>query len=61
MDDHLILELTKLDELKKHLDYNATKGYKAISLTPYYDPTQGKVYYTALMVKYGSRDTPVNS
>lgn len=49
--DHLILELTSLAELKQHLDANAKKGYKVISLTPYYDASQGQTYYTALMVK----------
>jgi len=48
---HLILEVTAFLELQGLLDYYAKDGYKAISLSSYYDHSMGKTYYNALMVK----------
>jgi hypothetical protein len=48
---HLILEVTEFLELQRLLDLHAKNGYKAISLSSYFDGAQGRAYYTALMVK----------
>jgi hypothetical protein len=48
---HLIFEVTDFLELQKILDLHAKDGYKAVSLSSYFDGSNGNTYYTALMVK----------
>lgn len=49
----MIFEVTDFLELQKILDLHAKDGYKAISLSSYFDANQFKTYYTALMAKEG--------
>jgi hypothetical protein len=53
---HLIFEVTDFLELQRLLDLHANDGYKAISLSSYFDNNQFKTYYTALMVKDGGSE-----
>jgi hypothetical protein len=53
---HLILEVTEFLQLQRLLDLHAKDGYKAISLSSYFDSAQYKTYYTALLVKYGDNE-----
>jgi hypothetical protein len=52
---HLIFEVTEFLELQRLFDLHAKDGYKAVSLSSYFDPCEGKTYYTGLMVKDGDR------
>ncbi|MFI5140228.1 MAG: hypothetical protein ACHQIM_20580 [Sphingobacteriales bacterium] len=53
---HLIFEVTEFLELQRLFDLHAKDGYKAISLSSYFDSSNFKTYYTALMVKDGDRE-----
>jgi hypothetical protein len=50
---HLIFEVTDFLELQRILDLHAKDGYKAISFSSYFDGSNFKTYYTALMAKEG--------
>jgi hypothetical protein len=48
---HLILETDSFLELQGYLDFHAKNGYRAISMSSYFDYGMGKAYYNALLVK----------
>jgi len=48
---HIILEADSASKLQALLDLNAKSGFKAISLSTYFDSLYGNTYYTALMEK----------
>ena len=53
---HLIFEVTEFLELQRLFDLHAKDGYKAISLSSYFDGSNFKTYYIGLMVKDGNSE-----
>ena len=57
---HIILETDSISKMQELLNANAQNGYKAVSLTPYFDNNSGVAHYTALMVQCGDSGTDLN-